>query len=227
MPKLALSDTGIRSFPVPHKGQVDYWDKALPGFGVRVGQGGSRTFVLKLENVRRTIGRFLIVSLSEARTEARKQLAERTLGKFRPRAIAYPVAVDEFLEEKKARRRERTVEDHRRHLSLLGFKGQIAGICHDDLVRKLKGLPPSEFNHRLACAKTFFNWAQKKRHITENPVIGLSPHPRPKRSRILNDEELKKVWEACCDEDNELPEHFRTIVKLLILTGQRRLSILL
>ena len=32
----------------------------------------------------------------------------------------------------------------------------------------------------------------------------------------------KKIWDTCADENNELPEHFRSIVRLLIVCGQRR-----
>jgi integrase len=40
--------------------------------------------------------------------------------------------------------------------------------------------------------------------------------------RVLTGEELKKIWGACEDRQNSLPDHFRTIVQLLILTGMRR-----
>lgn len=214
---------------------------SLPSFGCRVSQGGAKTFILKLHNSRRAIGRYPIVTLSAARTEAKRLLAEKTLGKVRPQSITYEQATKLFLEEKGERRRARTVADHKRHLSLLGFKCQLADVTHADLERKLKKLPPSEFNHRLACAKTFFRWAQCKRYRDDDPTVGLSPHTRPSRSRVLSDTELQLIWRACeqtgeCSglgaartraiQDSPAPPHlpanFATIVKLLILTGQRR-----
>jgi integrase len=101
---------------------------------------------------------------------------------------------------------------------LLGFRCQLGDVTHQDMERKLKRLPPSEFNHRLACAKTFFTWAQKKRYITDNPTVGLTPHKRPKRKRTLTDDELRTVWLAT----DQLTGHFKEIVRLLILMGQRR-----
>lgn len=243
MPKTKLSDLGLRSLQPPERGTVDWWDSALPSFGCRVSQGGAKTFILKVDNSRRAIGRFPIISLAEARTEAKRLLAEKTLGKVRPQSITYEQAVKVFLEEKGERRRSRTVADHKRHLGLLGFKGQLADVTHQDLERKLKRLPPSEFNHRLACAKTFFRWAQKKRYRQDDPTVGLSPHTRPSRSRVLSDAELQLIWRACeqstvsprkADLPSEctanaglggrraLPTHFATIVRLLILTGQRK-----
>lgn len=217
MAKIEFSDVKLRSLPVPAKGQSAFWDAKLPSFGIRVSQGGSKTFVLNRNNTLLTIGKFGVLSLAEARTEARKLLAEFTLGKVRPQSITYPQAVQVFLEEKSTRRRARTVADHKRHLNLLGFKCQLADVTHDDLSRKLKKLPQSEFNHRLSCAKTFFTWAQKKRYVTDNPVIGLSPYSRPTRARVLTEAELKSILQV-----TESLGIFGLIVKLLTLTGQRK-----
>jgi Arm DNA-binding domain len=189
MPSELLSDVLIRSLPAREK-QYDVWDTKLPAFGIRVSPGGAKTFVLNQDKARRSIGRYGVISLSEARTEAKRQIAEKTLGRIRPQSITYEQAVKVFLEEKGERRKARTVADHKRHLNKLGFKCQLAEVKHQDMERKLKRLPPSEFNHRLACAKTFFTWAQKKRYITDNPTVGLSPHKRPSRKRILTDVEL-------------------------------------
>jgi integrase len=216
MAKTAFSDVFIRSLQPPAKGQKSYWDEKLPCFGLRVSQGGSKTFVLNRDNSLLTIGRFGVLSLAEARTEAKRLMAERTLGRVRPQSLTFLEALTLFLEDK-AGRRARTLADHRRHLSLLGFKCQLADITHADLERKLKPLPPSEYNHRLACAKTFFGWAHRKRYINDNPTTGFSMRSRASRARILSDEELKAVWTAA----DQLGQ-FGAIVKLLLLCGLRR-----
>src|SRR5262245_52017337 len=104
---------------------MDYWDEKLPAFGLRVSQGGSRTFVLKRNNSRITIGRYGTISLSEARAEAKRLLAEFTLGKVRPQSITYPQAVDLFIEEKRKSRRRQTVEGYDWLLNRFPFKGQL------------------------------------------------------------------------------------------------------
>lgn len=58
-------DTNLRSLQTPEKGQRDYWDERFPGFGVRVSQGGSKTFIANIGKVRRTIGRYPFISLAE------------------------------------------------------------------------------------------------------------------------------------------------------------------
>jgi hypothetical protein len=82
------------------------WDDKLPAFGLRVLQGGSKTFILKRHNSRITIGRYGVITLADARAEVRRMLAEFTLGKIRPQSITYPQAVKLFIEEKEKARRE-------------------------------------------------------------------------------------------------------------------------
>ena len=63
-----------------------------------------------------------------------------------------------------------------------------------------------------------FNWAIREGYeLAANPVAGSNrPTEPPSRSRVLNDDELSKVWHACADDD------FGRIIRLLVLTGQRR-----
>ena len=80
VPNVRFTDISLRSLAPPERGQVDYWDELLPCFGCRVSQGGTMTFILKKDNRRISIGRFPIISLAQARTEAKRLLAEHTLG---------------------------------------------------------------------------------------------------------------------------------------------------
>jgi hypothetical protein len=43
---MKLTDRSIASLAAPAKGQKMYRDDLVPGFGVRVSQGGSKTFTL-------------------------------------------------------------------------------------------------------------------------------------------------------------------------------------
>jgi hypothetical protein len=43
---MRLTDIGVKTLPAPPQGQKTYRDDTLTGFGVRVSQGGSKTFVL-------------------------------------------------------------------------------------------------------------------------------------------------------------------------------------
>jgi integrase len=217
VPSVRLTDISLRSLARPERGQVDYWDQLLPCFGCRVSQGGTKTFIVKKDNRRLTIGRFPVISLTQARTEAKRLLAEHTLGQLRPRSLSTAAAFEEFLADCTRKNRARTVDDYRRLLRrYFSHKQGLQDISHEDITRRLNRIAaPSERNHALVAAKVFFNWAVKKRYRSDNPVDGASKQARVARTRVLSDQEIRAVWLAS-------EGLFGTIVKLLLVTGQRR-----
>ena len=79
MTRLRLDDTRLDELPVPASGQIDYWDPALPGFGLRVSQGGRRAWVVMVREAGRkrriTLGAYPALSLAEARAKRRTLFA--------------------------------------------------------------------------------------------------------------------------------------------------------
>jgi hypothetical protein len=63
-----LTDLAIRSLPIPPTGQKAYFDDAVPGFGIRISQGGTRSFFLltgkAYNRQRQSIGRFGLITLT-------------------------------------------------------------------------------------------------------------------------------------------------------------------
>jgi integrase len=236
VPKIAsLTDVGIRNLSAPKCGQIDYWDTSFKqgSFACRASQGGAKSFIVKHRNRRITIGTYPTISLSEARTEAKRILAELILGKSRPPAITYLQAVELFLADKAKSRRASTVASYKRLLALFSYGGRLAELTHPELERRIKRFTaPSEYNHVLVVLRLFCNWAIKRQYIEHNPTIGLSQHARRRRTRVLTDAELKLIWRACEVKDlsyqwdrsnlQPLPSRYAHIVRLLVLTGQRR-----
>lgn len=69
---------------------------------------------------------------------------------------------------------------------------------------------------------TFLRFCARRNYISFNPIADLEKPPLPAaRERILSDDELRAVWTAAQRTNG----HFGIIVKLLILTGQRRSEI--
>jgi integrase len=62
-----------------------------------------------------------------------------------------------------------------------------------------------------------FQWAVKRGSLETNPFANLPRTPMVKRDRVLTDEELRAVWNATAEAGS-----FNAIVRMLILTGQRR-----
>jgi integrase len=218
MTKIAFSDMSLRKLAAPAAGQRCFWDQQFPAFGVRVSQGGTKTFVLSHANSLITIGRFPILSLSLARAEAKRVLAEFTLGKSRPRPTTYAEGVKLFIADKARSRRTLTVRDYKRLLGRMRFSSPIANITHAEAAHQLARIKaPHEYNHALVALRTFFNWTVMRRMRSDNPTSGLSTNATLPRARVLLDDELRRIWIAA-----ESCSQFGVLVRLLMLTGQRR-----
>lgn len=81
MSHVPLTSVIVDTLASPAKGQVDYWDGALPGFGIRVSQGGTKSWVVMLRRekrkVRVTLGTYPHLSLDAARAKARELLSQQ------------------------------------------------------------------------------------------------------------------------------------------------------
>jgi len=223
--KTNLTDVSLRALKPPPKGQLTVWDKTSP-LGVRVSQGGSKTFILMIgSGKRRTLGRFGIVTLSKAREEARRILAEKTLGITVPvvkLGVLFDVAVPTFIEDHYKTLKPRTKHEANRLLttkfSLLNTK-LLSEITDGDVSVDLKKLAdtPSEQLHAFRVLRVFFKWCMRPphRYIKHSPLEGYpAPGKDKKGKRILSDDELRKVWHAC-------EGMFGDMIRLLILWGCR------
>lgn len=224
-PKKSLTDQQIKNLRSPERGQKTYYDKALPGFGVRVSQGGTKTFVVVygLNRQRRSIGRYPEMSLAEARARAKgiqsEFALESPLEHIKPE-ISYQDARRMFLEDSETRNKPRTVGEYRRLLHRhFGFNGPLDEIDRHAILRrldKLKGTP-AEQQHAFVAIRTLMNWCWKRGYIEASPVPPLTFKQRP-RDRVLSDDELVSIWRHA----GAIGYPFGSIVQLLILTGQRR-----
>lgn len=226
MPTINLTDVSIRALPSPYNGQTTYWDANLPGFGVRVSQGGTKTFVVVygVERRRFTLGRFPVISLKQARDEGRRLQAGLTLGLIEKRpSPLYTDARDLFLAACAQKNRPRTVTDYHRLLSRhLAFgRKRLTEISRTDIQVKLDRLKhvPAEQRYVFVVAKIFFNWAVREEHVDASPIASMQAPSRPAvRERVLRKEELAEIFRKAADR----PWPYGPIVQLLILTGQRR-----
>jgi integrase len=71
-------------------------------------------------------------------------------------------------------------------------------------------------NRVRASLSALFAWAMRQGLLDTNPVSGTHRAPEVSRTRKLSDAELKIIWDALGSDD------YSTIIRLLILTGQRR-----
>jgi integrase len=71
-------------------------------------------------------------------------------------------------------------------------------------------------NRVRATISAMFTWGMREGLVLANPAANTNKREEKSRERVLKDNELRTVWQALGDG------HYGTIVKLLILTGQRR-----
>ena len=209
----------------PDAGQKTHFDDALPGFGVRVSQGGAKSFVVMFGKRRqlKTLGRYPALSLAEARREAKRVQADvETLAlpsAERP-SLSFAEARERFLRDSAARNKPRTASDYHRLLHRhFAFERSISDLSRSDIVDALEPLQgtPSEQQHAFVAIRTMMNWCARRGLIETSPVPPLR-FAHQSRERVLSDEELRTVWKRA--KDTGYP--YGSIIQLLILTGQRR-----
>ena len=225
MPKVTLTEITLKSLATPAKGQVTYWDESTSGFGVRVSQGGTKSFVVVhgVNRQRETLGRYPTISLKQARDQAKKLLAQITLGVEQKRTITYADARELFLEACEARNKKNTVDYYRKRLDVhfrFGRK-RLDEITRTDIqsrIRKIK-TSTSEQNHAFVAIRTLLNWALREQYIEQSPIASMKPPAKAQaRDHVLSDQELIEVYQKSLEH----PYPFGQIVSLLVLTGLRR-----
>lgn len=215
-----FTDIAIRALKLPERGQRDHWDDDIPGFGIRVSQGGTKAFVLLLNGNRRSLGRFPQVTLADARKEAKKLLAQVELGHTFT-STTFGDALDDYIAQhvKKNNKASTAYETERSLRKHFQFGSKLLDkIRAPDIMRIVDALSPSAANHAFAHARAFFRWCVRRRYIDRSPLEYLSlPNQVVSRERVLADQELRIVWNTA----QAFPFPFGNIVSLLILTGQR------
>jgi len=116
-----LTEEAVRDLvPVRSKTQPQrvYWDTELAGFGLLIGRGGTKTFVVQKYNIRKKIGNYgpvtdtksLIFVVDRARKEAEQAISEldtKVRGAV-PGHVAAPPDLDAWAKKAKRNRRARS-----------------------------------------------------------------------------------------------------------------------
>jgi integrase len=97
---------------------------------------------------------------------------------------------------------------------------KLSDLTMQEINRALAGLGPTSFSQALASLRAFFKWCARppQSYLPRSPLEGVRLNGHKSRARVLDDIELKKVWEAAFQQGYP----HGTICQLLILTGQRR-----
>ena len=217
------------------------WDEDLKGFGVKTSSNGSASYVVQYRMGGREAKtrRYTIGGHGSPWTPAMaREEAARML-------ILVAQGVDP-VESDKQRRREAV------DLAFSNYADRFAGFCKGtgwkllvkrsltlhikpvlrdkplptitrvDIVAVLDRMPDEQVGNRrnvFAVMRRLFKWAISRGDIASSPMEGMeTPPPVKPRERWLTDEELRRVWTHA----PKTHRCFGPIVRLLIVTGQRR-----
>jgi integrase len=249
---MKLTKTTVAKLKLP-EGKSDhiFWDSDPRNFGVRIREGGSRTYVIQYKTKsgatrRMTIGT-MALTLAQARREAKKQLNYIAQGgdpqgeKKDARQIGtFKSIAEDFIEHQEKRRRASTV--YATKLYLMGtaaypYCKPLHALRPDEIGRKeiASILRTISKNHgdisadrARSALSAMFAWAIGEGLCGEsysNPVIGTNkrePDTNDSPARALAESEIAEIWFAADDG-----EDFGKIVRLALLTGCRRNEIAL
>jgi len=210
--------------------RIEIFDTCLPGFGVRIGVNGYKSFFCVTRHLGRmrrfTLGPYSRLSLADAREAARKKMIEAQKNlPLAPESQKLKDVIRQFI-ELYARPKNRGWRDSER-LLLRNFKSllemQIRDIKRTHVVAVLDGImargTPGTANHALSAAKKLFAWALDRGLIDIHPIAGLAPPGRKiSRDLVLHEDELRQLLVVA--EAEGYP--FGYLLLLLLYLGQRR-----
>jgi integrase len=240
MPKLRLTKTNIEAIVSPARGQALYYDTALTGFGIRVGQTRKVFFCeakVRGRTVRPTIGPYGAFSPEEAAKLARRQLADMSQG-INPneakrvteaRAVKLKAAFDEFFEAR-PNFSPKTIPTYRRTIDLYlkDWQGRPVGdltrqmvLARHRLVAERHGSTTA--NNVMRHLRSVYNYVSAAHgELPPNPVCILSQARswgvERRRRNIVPQHALPQWFKAVYDEHTTA----RDYMLVALMTGMRR-----
>lgn len=227
----------------PGSARREIADGGLPGLYLVVQPSGSMSWAIRYRFGGRprkmTVGNYPLFGLAKARELAGAALRSVAEGKD-PGAVKLSEAaarsnpsnlvvaqLDQFLTRYvKQRNRESTARETERFVNLYLRKRWQHKLLADitrreiiDLLDEIAESHPISANRVHAILRRFFNWCIERDVIAISPVANVTaPGEVVSRDRTLSRDEIRLAWLA----SEKIGWPFGPMVKLLLLTGQRR-----
>lgn len=248
--RMRFTDVALTKLKAPPKPkQIEYFDSLTPGFGLRLGYSGSRTWVVYVRVVingqwkqtRISIDNYPHLSLADARAKAREiQSAARDGKDPRFAKLQNKEALEEtsrntfalvrerfFVQHCDKNMKPRSAKEFRRVLTKYFGPWEhraITDISKRDVIGVIDAIAletPIMANRCLQYLKTFMNWAADKEIFPANQVLPTA--------RVRKPTEEKEGQRFLSDPEITLlwrvldtQPLFGPMFKILLLTGQRR-----
>jgi integrase len=206
------------------------WDTKISGLGARRQRGHAVNYVLKHKGKWFTIGRHGSPwTVEMARAEALQLLGTIVSGQDPRPATSGKVGevVTLYLARRKPVLKPKSFDQIERHL-LAHAKPLHSSELHEvtrrtvaELLAKVEqGSGPVSRNRVRSSLSAFYAWCIREGLTETNPVAGTGKAEEGgARERVLTPKEIAKIWTTLVAGQHV---HFIDIVRLLLLTGQRR-----
>lgn len=246
---LKLTQRVVEALPTPDRETV-WWDRELPGFGVRVYPSGSKVYMVHTrangKSTRVTIGSHRLWSVREARREAARNIASLKKGgrPTRPGAPPRPVAgptiaelAEDYMNQYVALHCKSSTARSARHLVdkhvVPQFGSLRLGEISPDQVATFHGglhNTPVAANQAVALLARLYRHAEASGHAVEggNPCRFIKRYPARSRVRVMSIQEVERLDVALDDlrGRGKVSTSAATALRLLLVTGCRRNEIL-
>ena len=232
MARRNLTDKGVEALK-PRASRYTFPDPALPGHYVRVQPSGSKSFVAVAldpagKQIWATIGNAAQIGIDQAREKARAAIASIKAGQDRAGPLSFAAVAEQWIKRHVEAKGLRSAVETRRYLErdiLPAWGGrEFTSIRRGDVVKLLDKVEdsagPVAADNVLKRVSAICTWFASRHEDYSSPIVkGMrrSSTNERARDRILNDDEIRAVWAAASENGN-----FCALVRLLLLTGQRR-----
>jgi integrase len=232
--KLTAKSIAGLELPAGKRDHIEF-DDDIPGFGLRLREGGSRVWIYqyKLGSKQRRIALAKVAALKPEKARdlagelhAKVRLggdpaAQKAEGKARA-ADSLEGLIRRYLQHRQHELRPRSLVEVTRHLEVYAkplHKLPLTTIDRRAVAERLSDVAKNSgavtANRVRASLGTMFTWAAREGLAESNPVANTNKHEEKSRDRVLSYGELALIWNALEDDD------YGAVIKLLMLTGQR------
>jgi integrase len=212
---MALTERMITSEKPPASGYSIIYDQTIPGFGLRVTAGGTKSFILDYQdtsgkNRRYTIGQYPTYKLTGARDEA-LQLRFKISKGYDPIRAKEQVRIAPTMKQLRDDYLERHARVHKREKSVYEDEAMLDGIIvprlgelkvaavtrrHMEDIQKELAATPYKCNRTISLLSKMFNLAVQWGWRLDNPTKGIPKFHEDKRVRWLSAEEMTRLTAA-------------------------------
>jgi integrase len=220
----------------PGKAELIAFDDDLPGLGLRLREAGGRHWIFQYKvgqrQRRMSLGSASAIKLDAVRIIATKLYAQVRLGhdpaaerdgRRGAESETFVAAMRLYLPRQQARVRLRSYVEIKRYLerylkTLHGWplKAVDRRAVAAELTRIETAHGPAAANRARTVMAAFYSWAISEGLCDHNPTVGTAKRKEAPRGRVIEESELATIWRAAGEDE------FGEIIRLLILTAQRR-----